>query len=193
MRTARDHRLTPEEYLAQERRAEWKSEYLDGEVFAMVCASRRHNVISLNVASSLLAQVRGRGCEVYASDMRVRIPATNLYTYPDVTVVCGRPSFDDGELDTLLNPKLIVEVLSATTEGYDRGKKFAHYRTLESLAEYVLITQEEVRVERFSRQPDGLWVLAEADRMEDILPLPSIGCELRLADVYDGAFGPRPA
>jgi Uma2 family endonuclease len=179
-------RVSIEDYLAAERRAETKSEYLDGEVFAMSGASREHNLIAVNVTASVHGQLKGSACEIYAGDMRVHVPATGLYTYPDVTVVCGEPRFEDGEeVDTLLNPTLLIEVLSPTTEGCDRGKKFAHYRTLESFREYVLIAQEEVRVELFTRQEDGHWLLSEASRLEERLPLASIGCELRLADVYD--------
>ena len=136
-------------------------------------------------------QLKGRACETYAGDMRVHVPATGLYTYPDVTVICGEPRFEDSEVDTLLNPTLLIEVLSPSTEGYDRGKKFAQYRTLESFREYVLVSQEEVRVEIFTRQDDGHWLLSEeAGRLEETVPLASIGCELRLADVYERVFEP---
>lgn len=179
-------RVAIEDYLAAERKAETKSEYLDGEIFAMSGASREHNLIVVNVVASLHGQLKGRACETYAGDMRVHVPGTGLYTYPDVTVVCGDPQLEDAELDTLLNPILLIEVLSPSTEGYDRGKKFAHYRTLESFREYVLVSQEEVRVEIFTRQDDGHWLLSEeAVRLEVTVPLASIGCELRLADVYD--------
>jgi|SRR5215213_825375 len=179
------NRISIEDYLAAERRAETKSEYLDGEIFAMSGASRAHNLLALNAAASVHGQLRGRPCETYAGDMRVHIPAAGLYTYPDVTVVCGEPRFDGSELDTLLNPTLLIEVHSPSTEGYDRGKKFAHYRTLDSLREYVLVAQEEVRVEVFTRRDDGHWLLSEASRLEETIPLASIGCELRLADVYE--------
>jgi Uma2 family endonuclease len=125
--------------------------------------------------------------------MRIRVAATGLYTYPDVVVVCGEPQLADDAFDTLLNPTLIVEVISPSTEGYDRGKKFAHYRTIESLAEIVLVSQERVEVERFSRQPRGGWLLLEANRLEERLPLPSIGCELSLAAIYKRVFARSPA
>ena len=177
-------RVSLEDYLAAERQAETKNEYLNGEVFAMSGASREHNLIVWNLSAALHAQLRGRGCEAYVGDMRVHIPATGLYTYPDVAVVCGEPRFEDGELDTLLNPTLLVEVLSPSTEGYDRGKKAAHYRTLDSLREYLLVSQE-LRVELFTRQEDGHWLLSEASRLEETVTLGSIGCTLRLADVYE--------
>jgi Uma2 family endonuclease len=179
------HRLTVQEYLALERRAESRSEYLDGETFAMVGASRKHNLIAVNILASLHGQLRGKSCEVYANDMRVRVPATDLFTYPDVVVVCGQPELDDAEGDTLLNPRLIVEVLSKSTEDYDRGTKFAHYRTLPSLADYVLIAQDRVHVEHFTKQADGRWLLSETDDKGSTLELPSIDCRLVLAEVYE--------
>src|SRR6185436_1384401 len=184
-------RVSIEDYLVAERQAETKSEYLDGEVFAMSGASREHNLIAVNVAASVHGQLKRRPYEAYAGGMRVHSPATGLYTYPDVTVVCGEPRFEDSELDTLLNPTLLIEVLSPSTEAYDRGRKFAQYRTLESFREYVLVSQDEVRVEIFTRQDDGHWLLSqEAGRLEETVPLASIGCELRLADVYDRVFEP---
>ena len=180
-------RVTIEQYLEAERKAETKSEYLDGEIFAMAGASRNHNRIVLNVAIALDGQAKGRGCEVFANEMRVHIPATGLYTYPDVVVACGEPRFEDSALDTLLNPLLIVEVLSASTESYDRGTKFGHYRTLSSLSEYVVIAQDSVHVEHWVRQRDG-WLLTETDRIEDSVELPSIGARLALRDVYDRVF-----
>jgi Uma2 family endonuclease len=132
-------RLTPEEYLARERQVDTKSEFYDGELFAKAGASRSHNLIVGNVTGELRAQLRGRPCEVYPADMRVKVSETGLYAYPDVVVVCGEPRFEDEHLDTLLNPTVIVDVLSPSTEAYDRGEKFAQYRKLASLREYVLI------------------------------------------------------
>lgn len=182
-------RLTVEQYLALERQAETKSEYLNGEVFAMTGASREHNLLAMSVSTSLYTQLRGRSCETYAGDMRVRVSATGLFTYPDVVVVCGAPSFDATAVDTLLNPTLIVEVLSESTEDYDRGTKFAHYRTIPSLSEYVLIAQKEVHVEHFVRQADG-WLLTETSNLGDTVELPSIGCRLALKDVYERVINP---
>jgi Uma2 family endonuclease len=177
--------VTPDEYLALERQAEYKNEYFDGEVFAMVGASRKHNLISLNVASELRAQLRGHECEVYQSDMRVRIPSANVYTYPDAVVVCGEPRFEDAAADTLLNPTVIVEVLSKSTETYDRGAKFSYYRTLESVAEYLLIAQDEFHVEHYVRQADGRWMLADIRAPESSVGLDSIRRSLPLRDVYE--------
>ena len=179
------HRLSVEEYLALERRAETRSEYLNGETFALVGARREHNLIVGNVLATLHGQLRGKSCEVYANDMRVRVSATGLFAYPDVVVICGPAEFDDTEADTLLNPRLIVEVLSPTTENYDRGTKFAHYRTAASLADYVLIAQDRVHVEHFTKQTDGRWLLSETDDRASALELPSIGCRLFLAEIYE--------
>ena len=177
--------LTPEEYLFFERQADHKHEYVAGEIFALAGASERHNLIVGNVFAGLHAQFRQRPCKVYASDMRVKVQATGLYTYPDVVVLCHEARFADDQQDTLLNPMLIVEVLSESTEGYDRGKKFAHYRKLESLQEYVLIAQDTYRIERYRRQPDKQWLLSEFDHVQDTIHLPSIDCHLTVAEVYD--------
>jgi Uma2 family endonuclease len=177
-------RFTPEQYLALEREAETKSEYFDGEIFAMSGASRQHNLISVNVIAELRAQLKGRPCEVYGSDMRVKVDPTGLYTYPDV-VVCGEVRLEDEHLDTLLNPTVLIEVLSPTTEAYDRGKKFAHYRRLDSLTDYLLIAQDQPRIEHYARQADQKWVLSEASELCASLPLTSLGCTLALAEVYD--------
>lgn len=177
--------LTPEQYLEIERQAEYRSEYYQGEMFAIAGAKEPHNVLAGNLLGVLHPQLRGRLCRVYPSDMRVRVSATGLYTYPDVTVVCGQPQLADEYADTLLNPTVIAEVLSPTTEGHDRGRKFEHYRAIESLAEYLLVAQERVHVELYTRQPDGRWLLSEASRLEDTLELRSIECRLALADLYE--------
>lgn len=182
--------LTPEEYLAIERKAETKSEYVDGAVVAMTGASRKHNLITFNIAREISQQLRGRPCEGYAGDMRVRIPSTRLYTYPDVTVVCGAPQFEDDFVDTLLNPTLIVEVLSESTEAYDRGKKFGLYRTIESLTEYLLVAQDEYRIEQYAKQTDGRWLLSDYRTPEDVVELTSIQCRLALREVYDKVASP---
>jgi len=176
---------TPEEYLALERQAQYKSEYYAGEIFAMAGASRWHNLIVANVVGELRSQLKGRPCTTYPSDMRLKISPTGLYAYPDVTVVCGEAQFEDTQQDILLNPTLIVEVLSDSTEAYDRGGKFAHYRKLDSLMAYVLITQAKPHIEHYVRQPDNRWLLSEADSVHDTIHLPAIDCHLALAEVYD--------
>ena len=177
--------VTPEEYLRRERLAEYKSEYLNGEIFAMTGASRQHNRITINISSSLNLQLKGRPCETYAVDMRVKVRASGLYTYPDVAVVCGDPQFEDEYVDTLLNPTLLVEVLSQSTERYDRIAKTSYYRTIDSLAEHLLEAQDEIRLEQYVKRSNGQWLLSEYKELDGVVELTSIGCELRLSDVYD--------
>ena len=177
-------RLTPEDYLAIERSAEFKSEYFDGEIFAMAGASRAHNSIVLNTGSEIRQHLKNRSCKAYVNDMRVKVNPTGLYAYPDVIVVCGKEQFEDTHLDTLLNPTLIIEVLSDSTEAYDRGRKFEHYRHLDSLVEYVLIAQQRPHVESFRRQSDQHWLLAECSGLDGTLRLESIDCDLALAEIY---------
>jgi Uma2 family endonuclease len=177
-------RYTPQEYVALERKAAYKSEYINGFIFAMAGASHRHNLIVVNVAREVSLQFKGRPCEIYVSDMRVNVSETGLYTYPDVVALCDEPRFEDAELDTLLNPSVIVEVLSESTEAYDRGEKFAHYRRLASLAEYVLIAQDKIRVEHYARQGEQ-WVLSEISDPGGTLHLASVGCDLALREIYD--------
>jgi Uma2 family endonuclease len=179
-----EHFFSPEEYLALERKAAYKSEYYAGEIFAMSGAGREHNIIVANATTSLNIQLEHRDCEVYPNDMRVRTPDTLLYTYPDVVVVCGEPQFEDDGVDTLTNPTLIVEVLSPSTETHDRTKKFADYRKITSLREYILIAQQECRVTQYSRQSDGAWLFQEASRLEEKLHLASIDCDLELERIY---------
>jgi Uma2 family endonuclease len=175
----------PEEYLEIERLAEARSEYLDGEMFAMAGASIEHNAVVANLLGELRQQLKRRPCQVFPSDLRLHVPATGLYTYSDAVVVCGEPRLEDEHLDTLLNPTLIVEVLSPTSEAYDRGKKFEHYRSIESLAEYLLVAQDEPRIEQYLRQSDGRWLFTAVAGLNATMALPSIQCELSLAEVYD--------
>ena len=177
--------ISPEEYLTLERQAEYKSEYWNGEMFAMAGASEAHVLITTNVASELRAQLKKQPCRVYSTDLRVKIRPTGLYTYPDIVVVCGKPEFDDKHNDTLLNPTVLIEVLSPSTEAYDRGDKFGHYRTLESLSNYVLISQKKAHIEHFARQNDKRWVLSESHGREDSIEIASISSTLALTEVYD--------
>ena len=182
---AKDKRYTAAEYLELERQAEYKSEFVDGEIFALAGATRAHNLIALNCGAELRQQLKSKPCETYASDMRVQLAESRRYTYPDVVVVCGEADFTNGKRDTLTNPTLTIEVLSPSTEGYDRGEKFEHYRKLTSLQTYVLISQDRPFLELFERQENGYWRLSERKGLDSSLPLPSIGCELQLAEVYD--------
>jgi Uma2 family endonuclease len=175
--------VSPEEYLARERKADFKSEYFDGCVYAMAGASAEHGRLSLDLATELNVKLRAGPCEVFGSDLRVLVHPSGLYTYPDAVAVCGAPEFEDGRKDTLLNPSLIAEVLSPSTESYDRGEKFANYRRLPSLREYVLIAQDRVLVERFLRQGEQ-WVLSVYEKRTAVVPLGSVGCEIALAEIY---------
>jgi len=176
--------VNPEEYLVRERTSSERHEYFRGEMFAMSGVSYEHSLISTNILGRLHHDLRGRNCAVHGSDMRVKVSSTGLYTYPDVSVVCGNPQFDDSHVDTLLNPIVIVEVLSPSTEAYDRGVKSSQYRRLESLQEYVLVSQERVCVERFVRQGDE-WLLRESSSLDDSLRLDSINCTITLRDIYE--------
>ena len=175
--------LTPEEYIASERKATLKSEYLSGEIVAMSGASNAHNLITMNTATQLYNQLVEGGCRVFSSDMRVGIGTGVSYFYPDIAVTCDKPRFEDDAFDTLVNPQVIIEVLSASTAGYDRGEKFIRYRQLESLQEYILISQDHVHVEHYLRQGKQ-WVLSEFSALENVLPLASIGAELSLNQIY---------
>ena len=175
--------LTPEEYLAFERKATTKHEYLNGQIVAMSGASFAHNFITVNIATSLTVQLMEGECRVATSDMRVKVTEIDSYFYPDVVVVGGEPRAEDDTFDTLLNPVLIVEALSPSTEVYDRGEKFEHYQQIASLKDYILISQDEVHVEHYCRQ-ENEWLQTEFVELEDVLSLLSIGCELGLQDIY---------
>jgi Uma2 family endonuclease len=176
--------LTPEQYLEIERAAEFKSEYYCGTMYAMAGATFVHNLIAARMIFLLSQRLEGGQCVVLPSDLRVRVSAEGLYTYPDVTVVCSPPKFADAEIDTLLNPSVIVEVLSKSTEAHDRGFKFAQYRRLESLQEYVLVSQTEMRVEKYLRRPAGKWELTDFAGPDAVCRLESLGCEIAVADIY---------
>ena len=178
-------RLTPDEYLAIERAAETKSEYWDGEMFATSGASRKHGLAGFAIARHLGNQLVDRPCEAFIADMRVRMPKRRAYVYPDVVVACDEPQFEDDHLDTLLNPTLVIEILSPSTANFDRGHKFQHYRTIASLQEYVLVHQDAVQVEHYRRQADDSWVLREYRQWADTLDLASIGCRLPLESIYE--------
>ncbi len=175
--------LTPKEYITAERKATLKSKYLSGEIVARSAASHAHNLITMNIATGLYNQLAERGCRVFASDMRVGISTGDSYFYPDIAIVCEKSRFEDNELDTLINPIVVVEVLSQSTEVYDKGEKFRRYQQLASLQEYVLISQDHIRVERHHRQGKN-WVSSELTSLEDILRLISVEAELPLQLIY---------
>jgi len=177
-------RLSEAEYLRLERQAETRSEYFGGEVFAMAGGTRAHSLIATNLLSELSSRLKATDCVAYNTDLRVKVETTGLFTYPDVSVVCGAQRFlDEGE-DTLLNPIVVIEVLSDSTEAYDRGKKFEHYRQIPTCREYLLVSQKEPRIEQFIRQPNGEWTLKEAVGLNAKITLPSLGIGLALADVF---------
>ncbi len=182
---------TPGQYLDLERAAPHKSEYLHGQIYAMAGASYEHNLLVANALGELRNALRHSECRAVANDLRVQVAATGMYTYPDVVVICGQPQFADAALDTLLNPTVIVEVLSPSTELCDRGEKFAHYRRLPSLADYVLIAQDKRRVEHYVRQ-DRQWVLTVQEETTDTLAFASAPCALSLASLYENInFSPQ--
>lgn len=176
--------LTPEEYLERERRAEYKSEFYSGEIFAMSGASRKHNRIAVRLTMLIAQHLSGKKCEPFNSDMRVLVQPSGLYTYPDLSVACEEPRFADENADTLTNPTLLVEILSPSTERYDRGQKAKLYRALPSLRELLLISQDSYDVELYRRQADGSWALFEASGLDGSVELASIGYTLRLRELY---------
>ncbi len=178
------HRLSESEYLKKERRTETKCEFFEGEVFAMGGGSLEHSLIATNLVRLVGNQLEGKPCVPFNSDLRIKVEATGLLTYPDLSIVCGPPKFADDERDTILNPTVLVEVLSDSTEAYDRGKKFENYRRMASLQEYLLVSQKEPRIEQFIRQPNGEWLLREAVGKEVRLELPSLNITMLLAEVY---------
>jgi Uma2 family endonuclease len=178
-------RYSPEEYLELERKAEYKSEFLNGQIYAMAGASPIHSVITVNLSGEVYVQLRGSKCQAYSNDTKVRTSPAGLYSYPDLSVVCGEPKFQDEQKDVLINPKVIFEVLSPTTEAFDRGAKFLRYQTIEAFTDYVLIAQDEARVEHLSRQADGGWLLYIIRGLEKSFRIASIDCTISLAGIYD--------
>jgi Uma2 family endonuclease len=185
--------FTPEEYLEFERESDVKHEYLDGLIYAMAGSSPQHSTISVNISEIITRQLRGTACRPFSSDMKTRcIPLESgqkrkrgLFAYPDFIVVCGEPVFHDEQQDVLINPKLIVEVLSRSTEAYDRDEKFARYQELDSFTDYLLIAQDCSRVEHFIKQPNGEWICTiETDLTKSVF-LASINCRVPLSEVYE--------
>ena len=182
--------ITPEEYLAIEREALFKSEYHQGQMFAMAGVGLIHNLLVANVLVALHQALRGRGCRVLPSNMRMRVSATGLYTYADVIALCKKPELADDHFEVLLNPELIGEVLSPSTAAYDLGRKFEHYRTIPSLTGYLLVASDRVHVSLYTRQ-NGHWSLTDASGLDAVLDLPALRCRLALADVYENVDPPE--
>jgi len=186
-------RLTEAEYLKIERAADFKSEFYDGEMFAMAGGTPRHSLIATNLAREIGNQLKSSPCVPYNSDLRLKVVATSLYTYPDLSVICGRLEFAGQEQDVVVNPTLLVEVLSDSTEAYDRGKKFEHYRQIPALREYLLVSQREPRIEQFIREAGTEWRLREAAGLDAKLDLPSLKISIALAEVFAKvSFEPLP-
>jgi Uma2 family endonuclease len=187
-------RYTPEEYYVLERAAEYKSEYFSGEIFAMAGTTTRHARVNTNLLGELYQRLKGKRCTPLTSDQRIKVKATGLRTYPDMSVFCGRMEYDaeDAQRETAVNPTMLFEVLSESTEGYDRGTKAEHYRRIESLQAYALISQHAPHVELFERQKDGTWRLTEATGLSATLPMPAIEIELLLGELYAGVEFDEP-
>jgi Uma2 family endonuclease len=186
-------RLTEAEYLVIERAAEFKSEFFDGERFAIAGGTPQHSLIATNLAAEFRNRLKAGPCVPYHGDLRVKIEATGLLTYPDLSVICGPLQFAAGTDDTVVNPTVLVEVLSDSTEAYDRGEKFEHFRQIPSLKDYLLVSQKEPRVELFTLQSDGHWRLSEAAGLDASLELPSLRISLSLAEVFANVnFAPAP-
>ena len=176
--------FTVQDYLELERQSETKHEYINGTIVAMVGASPSHNRIQTNLTVNLFPSVDARGCEIFGSDMKVRIERLNIYTYPDLSIACGRPQFTNEQPAALLNPQIIFEILSPSTETHDRARKFAQYRRISSFREYVLIAQDMPMIEHYVRQANGTWVWSAVERPEGSLVLPTLECTLALSKIY---------
>jgi Uma2 family endonuclease len=180
----------PVEYLELERKAEYKSEYCNGEIFAMSGAGRNHDAIAMRLYGIVDQHLRGKKCRAHSADMRVLVAQGGLYTYPDLSATCEEAQYADSGADTLLNPTLVVEILSPSTEGYDRGKKARLYRDMPSLKELLLVAQDGYEVELHRRQPDGAWTINNAVGLDGSIELTSIGCTLRLGELYENVVTP---
>ncbi len=186
-------RFAEKDYLEIERAAHCKSEFFDGEMFAMAGGTLQHSLIGTNVSGEFRARLRGKPCIAFNADLRIKVEATGLYTYPDLSVIGGQPRFVDGEMDTVVNPTVIVEVLSDSTEAYDRGKKFEHYRQVPSLREYLLVNQKEPRLEQFLCQKNGDWLLREISGLDGMLFSPALDVSISLGEIFARVeFFPSP-
>ena len=177
--------ISPEEYLAEERVALDKHEYYQGEVFAMSGASLKHNVIFSNLFGELAYKLKGKGCRPYGSDLRIHIPKNTLYTYPDISIICGEADLTDKEFDTATNPSVIIELLSKSTRNYDKGEKFTLYRDIDTLKEYLLVDTEKIYVEKHIRNADGSWQLTDYRLLENFFTIDSVQLTILLKDMYE--------
>ncbi len=184
------HKLTVAEYFAKEEKAERKSEFFDGEMFMMAGASREHNILTRNLTFELHLRLRESSCQVFVADLRVKVDRTGLYTYPDLLIVCGTPEYAPENRNTLTNPKVVIEILSDSTERYDRTTKFRHYKQLPSVQEYVLVSQDEPLIERYTRQSDGTWAQTDFVGLDVQMKLATVEVSVPMADVYRGVEFP---
>ena len=187
------NRYTPENYLALERKADYLSEYFNGEVTPMPPKSANHRQIIANLAAALETQLKGRSCVIYPGNMRVKSAVTGLYTYPDMIIACASPQFEDDHADTLLNPSVIFEVLAESGDPYEHDYKFFHYRRMDSLKEYLPIYQDRHLIEHYIRQTEKRWALTEAQTPDTLIELPSISCAVKLGDVYNDVVFEEPS
>lgn len=177
--------ISPEQYLEMERASEVKHEYYNGEVYAMAGVSLKHNIIAANLNVNIPSHLKGKNCRMYGSDLRIHIPENSLYTYPDFSIICGKPETTDSFADNVINPSVIIEILSKSTENYDRGKKFALYRSIKTLKEYILIDSKSILVELFVRQNNNSWNLTEYKQLSDSFHISTIKLTLQLSDIYE--------
>lgn len=178
--------ISTQEYLAEERAAFEKHEYYQGEVFAISGASLKHNIIFSNLFGDIGNKLKGKNCRPFGSDLRIHIPKNTLYTYPDISIICGEPNLTDDSFDTATNPSVIIELLSKTTRNYDKGDKFTLYRDIDSLQEYILIDTEKIYVEKHIRNSDKSWPLTDYTNMDDAVFINSLQLTLTLKDIYNG-------
>ena len=177
--------ISPEDYLVMERASEEKHEYFKGNIFAMSGASWEHNVIAKNISTIILPFLKGSPCDMFGSDLRIHIPENTLYTYPDFSIICGKPEVTDKEKDTAVKPSVIIEILSKSTKDYDRGSKFMLYRSIKTLKEYITIDSLSFSVEIFTRQENNTWLLSEFKQLSDSFVISTINLTLQLKDVYE--------
>jgi Uma2 family endonuclease len=183
-------KMTEEEYLAQERVNAFKSEFFNGEVFAMAGASINHNVIKDNLIGDLHGKLAGAGCRTLSSDQRLKVNQTGLYTYPDIMIVCEKPERAEADSETIVNPQVIIEVLSDKTESYDRYEKFEHYKRLSSVREYVLVAQNRIGLERYLRNAEGAWIIQTFTQADETFSFASVPVNVKIADIYSGVEFP---
>lgn len=187
------HRYTLEEYLELDRNADARLEYWDGEIFDMSGVSKEHADIEVNLIMRLGPQLRGKGCHIFPANVRLKVPSMPPYRYGDTSALCGQPKFEKiGGVDVLTNPQLIIEVLSYSTEGYDRGDKFSNYKSIPSFCEYLLIAQHRPYVTQYVKEADNLWSQREFDQLDEVIKLVSLDCELVLRDIYENVVFPPP-